>query len=213
MQALEPYVVPDEEADAAEDDEQHYRDAHQRVVRIGHQGGKGRLDAHEVEARVAEGGDGVEHGVPYPPPQPELGDEAYGQQHRPRELEDERAEADGAGYFHYAADADRVYALGHYAALAYAHAAAQQSGEERGDGHEAKTAYLDEQEYHHLPEAGPVSRRVHQHEARDARGADRGEERGYKARRPSALRGHRQHEQYRPRRDDGEEAQSNGLDI
>ena len=71
----------------------------------------------------------------------------------------------------------------------------------------------DEQEYHHLPEAGPVSRRVHQHEARDARGADRGEERGYKARRPSALRGHRQHEQYRPRRDDGEEAQSNGLDI
>lgn len=53
----------------------------------------------------------------------------------------------------------------HDAALAYAHAAAQQPGEERGDGHEAQAAYLDEQEYHQLPEAGPVRRRVHQHEA------------------------------------------------
>lgn len=55
VQALLPHVVPDEEAQAAQDYEQHYGDADERVVRIRYQGRKRRLHSHEVKAGVAEG--------------------------------------------------------------------------------------------------------------------------------------------------------------
>ena len=71
LEALLPYVVPDEEAYAAENDEQHDGYAHERVVRIRHQRRERLFHTHKVEAGVAEGGDGVEDGVPQPAPKPE----------------------------------------------------------------------------------------------------------------------------------------------
>lgn len=58
-------VVPGEEADAAHHDEAHDDQVHHRVGPVGGEGGVFRARrAHQVEARVAEGGDGMEHRHP-----------------------------------------------------------------------------------------------------------------------------------------------------
>ena len=64
LQTVGFQVVPGHKADAAGDNQHHDHQIYRRMGREGGERGVGCIDAHQVEARVAEGGYGVEEAVP-----------------------------------------------------------------------------------------------------------------------------------------------------
>ena len=83
-------IAPDEKAKSTDDDEHADRQAHKRIGHIGRQGRKRRTHAHEVEACIAEGGDGVEHGGVDAAQNAKFRDEPDGKQCGTRKFEHER---------------------------------------------------------------------------------------------------------------------------
>ena len=81
-----PDVAPDGEAKAADDDERHDGEIHDRVCRVAAEAPAYVCIRKHVKARVAERGDRVEHAVPQSLSEAELRQEAEKQNERPRPL-------------------------------------------------------------------------------------------------------------------------------
>ena len=204
-----PHVPPGEKADAAQDDEAHHREVHQRVPHIAGQGDEGRpRRAHQVEARVAEGGDGVEHRVPNPP-QPHLRAEPRGQQQRPGALQQQHGRQDEPGPANDAPHLGRGDGLLHHPPLLQADPPARQHGDGHGHRHHAHAADLDQHDDDRLAEAGPILSRVLHHEPRHAGGGGGGEQ-GVEKGGPLSVPGGDGHgQQHRSRQDQQREADQN----
>ena len=135
-------ITPDEEAEAANDDEHTDRQAHKRIGHIGRQGRKRRTHAHEVEACIAEGGDGVEHGGVDAAQNAKFRDEPDGKQCGTRKFEHERKGNDLADERRRTVERDVARRLHKDLAVIKAEAFAEQHGRQRDEGHEAETAEL-----------------------------------------------------------------------
>lgn len=85
--AVVPDVAPDGEAKAADDDERHDGEIHDRVCRVAAEAPAYVCIRKHVKARVAERGDRVEHAVPQSLSEAELRQEAEKQNERPRPLD------------------------------------------------------------------------------------------------------------------------------
>ena len=97
MPFVAPYIVPDEESQPADKDEQGDDDADDRVRRIRrHRREVVPLRRHEVETRVAERGDGGEYRKPDPLAPAEVGHEAETEDERAEQFKEQRAEQNGA---------------------------------------------------------------------------------------------------------------------
>ena len=180
------------------------------MVRVVHERASRREDARQVEARIAEGRDGVEDGEPQAARESEVRDEDRRHERRPEELESDRPPEDDAQDPHEAADLRRGHRLLERAPL---HEADVPPGEDRqhhGERHHAHAARLDEQEDHQLAEERPVRAGVHRDEARDAHRGHRREERVQEVR-SAPVRGEGQHEEQRPRRDGRRKAHRDDL--
>ena len=178
MPLVFPHIAPGEKADAAHHDQPHHREVHQRIAHMPGERDIGRsgLCAHQVESGVAEGGDGVEHGVP-DAPQPHLRAEPQGQQHGTSSLQQQHGRQDEPGPPDDPAHLGRRDGLLHHPALLQADPPARQHGNGHSHRHHAHAADLDQQNDHRLAESGPVQRRVLHHQAGDTGGGGCGEQR------------------------------------
>ena len=104
-------ILPDKEADAAHDNQRHGGEIDQRVADIAGQGRKGGASAHQVKARVAKGGDGVEHTVPDAPQRAVPGNKSDGEETGSRTLDDQRRAQDKAEQSDDAAQLRRTHGL------------------------------------------------------------------------------------------------------
>ena len=206
-----PDVAPDGKAEAADDDKGHNRKIHDRIRRIAAEAAARVHIRQHVEARVAERGDGMEHAVPQRPAEAELRQEAEKQDQRAHALDRGRAAQDVAHEAHDAAVGVAAQRLGQHHALPQADPAPQREEKQAGDGHEAETADLDEQQDHHLAEHRPVRTGIDADEARDAGRGGRGEQARQKRRRPAGPCRGGQTQQPRPKEDDPEKHQHDQL--
>ena len=159
-------IAPDEKAKSTDDDEHADRQAHKRIGHRGRQGRKRRTHAHEVEACIAEGGDGVEHGGVDAAQNAKFRDEPDGKQCGTRKFEHERKGNDLADERRRTVERDVARRLHKDLAVIKAEAFAEQHGRQRDEGHEAETAELDEREDHELAEDRPAGERVADDETR-----------------------------------------------
>ena len=213
-QAVFQDVGPDQKADAADEDQQHEGDVDDGVPRPGGERGEGAAEAaHQVEARIAEGGNGMEQAVEYALPRAEDGDEPDGEQRRPGQLRDGGAGHDDPGQGKDLPHVGDVDALTHDGAAAKTDPPPHEQKEEGGDGHKAQSADLDQQDDHHLAERGPLGGRVPQHQTRDAGGGGGGEQRLDQRGGGAVGAGNRQHEQQRAQRDHDKVAQRDDPDV
>ena len=153
----------------------------------------------------------MEHAVPQRPAEAELRQEAEKQDQRAHALDRGRAAQDVAHEAHDAAVGVAAQRLGQHHALPQTDPAPQRKEEQAGDGHEAETADLDEQQDHHLAEHRPVRTGIDADEARDAGRGGRGEQARQKRRRPAGPCRGGQTQQPRPKQDDPEKHQHDQL--
>ena len=211
VEAAGPDVIPGQEADAADDNQGHDREIDDRVVHEGGQGGIGGAAAHQVKAGVAESGDGVEQAVPEALPQAELPAEGRGHDRRAQQLEDEGHLQDEAGQADDAADLGGGDGLLHGTALLQADLLAGDQGQGHGHRHHTHAADLNQQEDDGLAEAGPIGRRVLDHEARDADGGGGGEQGVGKGRALPVPGGEGQRQNQTAQQNDGGKAENDDL--
>src|SRR6478752_1349183 len=207
--ALVEHVAHDRHAETAEDDQQAERHEHDRVVG---ETAQALEPAHEVEARVVEGGDRVEQAVPrglgrvlvakhegaghYDGADPLRDDGEYGDAPEDASHRPEVARAGGL--------------LGDDPVAERRAAANEQEEQQRRAGHEPEPTGLDEAEDDDLSERAPVGRGVDDDEPRDAhRGCGR-EQGGDGVRPRSVRRCDRQDEEAGPDRDEDEEPEREG---
>ena len=201
-------VVPDEEAQAAQQDEADGHQVDQRIGNEGFQRGERPGDrAHQVKARVAERGDGVKHRIEDAAAGAEQRDKAQGKQQRAGELQQHGAQQRAAHEAHDAADVQGGDALHQQRALAKADAPVHHHRRQRDDRHHAQTADLDAGKEHAAAEDGPVARRIHDDQTGDADGARGREQRGERVGPCACTAGGREHQQQGDERDDRGEAQ------
>ena len=177
-EAVNGNVVPNDKAEAPDDDQKHYDPADERVAVEVRQRRSAAVVAHNIETGVTEGGNGVENTAPDPLPDAEQGNKADRKEQRARSLEQKRPEEDLARDLHNAVHPGKVDALDHRFALTQSHPAIQRNEEQRGDRHEPETADLDQYEYHNLPEDRPARRGRLKDQPGDAGCRSRREKRG-----------------------------------
>ena len=201
-------VAPDGEAKAADDDERHDGEIHDRVCRVAAEAPAYVCIRKHVKARVAERGDRVEHAVPQSLSEAELRQEAEKQNERPRPLDCGCAAQDIAHKAHDAAVAVAAEGLCQHHALPQADLAAEREEKQTRDGHKAETADLNEQENDDLAEHSPVRPSVDADEARHAGRGGRGEQARQKRRGFAGARCGGQAQKTRAEQDDEEEHQN-----
>ena len=206
------HVVPGQKTDAADDDQQRHRQDDPGPGAEGGQGGVGTgIGAHHVEARVAEGGYGMEQGHPYP------GSAVEGQKRRQhqqgaRQFRHQGHPADEPGQLHDAAHLKRRDALLEHASLQQRDLSPGDGGDEGRDCDDAQTADLDQDQNDRLSEEGPVDRRILDHQTGHAHGGGGGEQSvvyGGPCARPGR---NGQHQQARAQQDDGHKTQDDDLE-
>ena len=171
-----PEILPDQKADAAENDERHDDAVDPGVVGVAGERGERFPLPHQIEACIAEGGDSVEQTVPKPFREAEVPGKYRKQQKHSAEL---RAKGDAQQK---TCPSDNPAHLGcgdgllHHVSLGQADASAREA--EEGDGHcdDAQTADLDQQKDHDLPEERPVRGRVMDHQPGHTGGGNRREQ-------------------------------------
>ena len=181
METIALDVLPDEKSEPAYDDQEGDGQADDRVARIG---GEGRIFArfiaHQVETRVAEGGNGGENSHPDPVAPAVIGYESETQHERAERFEDERTEEDGRGEFAHPGDRRRADRFLHECALFYADLFSAQFPDGVDDGHKPDTADLDEQKNDDLPVNRPMCGSVLDDQPRHAGSGNGGKERVHK---------------------------------
>ena len=175
-------VLPDKEAQAADGDQRGGGTQHDGAVLIARQAGEGpEAPPQQVKARVAEGGDRVEHRPPQPAGQAEVGHQPERHEHRPRPLQQEGAHQGVAHHPHHPVHAVQVEGGHHDKPLGQADAPVKGKGDEAHHRHEAQPPQLDHCQDHHLPKQRPLRPGVHQDQPGDAAGGGGGEQSGKKA--------------------------------
>ena len=97
MEAVVLDILPHKKAEAAHEDEDGDGEADDGVARIRGHGGEGfALDAHQVDARVAEGGYRREYRHPDPPAPAEVGNKAEAHHKGAQAFKQKGAQEDGA---------------------------------------------------------------------------------------------------------------------
>ena len=168
-------ILPHQKAQAARHHQQGGHAQQEGVVPVARQAAKGPVLApRQVEPRVAEGGHGVEHGVPDPPQKAVLRDKAHGHEHRPRPLQQEGAHEGVTHHPHHALQVVEVEGGHHHQPLRQADVPAQGQGDQGDHRHKAQAAQLDHGQDDHLPEQGPLHPGVHQGQAGDTGGGGGG---------------------------------------
>ena len=170
VDAVGPHVIPGQEADAADDDQQHDGHIDDRMAGVAHQGYIGSfLCPHQIKARVAEGGDGMKHRHPYASctivmaedrQHHQRADDLDGQRHP----QDEPCQPDDAAHLR------GRDGLLHGAALHERDFSAGQQRKGRCHRDHAQAADLDEQKDHRLSKPRPVTGCILHHQAGDAYG-------------------------------------------
>lgn len=192
-------VLPHEEAQAAHHNEGGGGAQHQGVVVVAGQAAKGtEAPSQQIKARVTEGGDRVEHGVPGALEKAELRDEAHRHEHRPRRLHGEGADEGVAHHPHHPVHVVEVEGGHHDKPLRQANTPVEGEGDEGDDRHEAQAAQLDHGQDDRLTEQSPLGPRVHQDQAGDAGGGGGGEQSGEEPGALSVPGGDGQGQQQRP---------------
>jgi len=164
-------VVPDDEADAADQNQRTDCDQHQRIIDILGQGTAGRGNAEDIEAGVAERGDGMEDGVPGAQSRTVFRNEADAQQHGAGALEDRGADQNALHHADDAAELAGAHGFRQHGTLMQADALADQEGEAQRKGHEAQAAALDQKQDHELAEERELRPDIIDDQAGDAGGA------------------------------------------
>ena len=203
VEAAFVYVHNDKEADAAQND-QHAGDQIQpHAVMVGDQVAHA---AQNIEARVVERRDGVEHADPCGVQRREVPHEHREAPHRPGQLEPQ-CEDQYAPH-----QADHAFQTVHVEGLAHEGAALEADAPPRGqrqphtDGGDAQAPHLDERRHNELAHGGEGIGGVHHDQAGDADGAGRSEQRVGPCDRLPRPDGHRQLEQQRTQQDDQRKA-------
>ena len=199
-------IVPGEEPDAAEYDQQADRQGDADASFKKSQRGKGAGSRpHDVEARIAEGGDRMEQGHPDP-----CGAEgsAEGRQHDEgaEQFRQEGCPEDEAGHFHDAADLVGRDAVLEHAALQERDPSARKGCDKGRYGDDPQSADLDQDQDDRLPEDRPMDGRIPNHQPRNAHGGGSREQRILQWGPGPLLRGKRQHQQQRSDQDDAQKA-------
>ena len=171
-------VLPDEEAQAADDDQAHDGQQDHRVPIVGEQAGKGAVIAQQVKARVAKGGDGVEDAPPDTAQGPILGDEAKGQKDGSHPFKEEGPHQSMPDHPDHPVHVVEVQGGDHDEPLREADPPPEGEGGQGDDGHKAQAAQLDHKDNDDLAEEGPVDPGVHHDQARYTSGRGCGEEAG-----------------------------------
>lgn len=164
-------ILPDEKSQAADDDEGGRGEQYNRVmVRPDHTGKGAVLSAHQIKARVAERGDGVEDAMPDPPEQSKGWNEADGEDHRPHPLDQKGAHERMAYHAHHTIQIVEVEGGHHDEPLRQADAAVERKGHHGDEGHKAKAPQLDHHNDDDLPKEAPLDPGIHGNESGDAGG-------------------------------------------
>ena len=195
---LAPHVQNHQEADAPEDDEAAGGQVQQHVALVGDQVPQA---AQNVEARVVEGRDGVEHTDPQGLGQGEIlgeHDEAEGGAHQ---LEPQGEEQHILYQAHHTFCPIHSQGFFHQHAAAHAHLFPGGQNQAHADGGNPQAAHLDEGRHHRLAEHGEVVRHVDGDKAGDAHGAGGGEQGVDKAHRGVVTHGDGQKQQPRAQED------------
>ena len=119
----------------------------------------------------------MKHRVPESPEQPHLRAEPQSQQQRPCPLQDQRHRQNEAGPANDAPHLGCGDGLLHHPPLLQPDPPPGQHGDGRRRGHHTHAANLNQHEDHRLAEAGPVQRRVLDHQSCHAGGGGGGEQR------------------------------------
>ncbi len=206
-----PHVPPHQEPQPAQQDQGAGGEVHQRVIHVMGEGAVRLPEAHQVEARVAEGGHAVENSVPNAPCHAQLRDEPEGQQHRPQPLDGGGAAQDIAQEGERVAEPLGADALHHQRALAQADLPAQEQERLEHQRHVTQPAHLDEDQQNDLAQQVELGPGVRHHKPRHAGGGGGGEQAVQKGQSAPGAVGKGQHEQQRPRHDDAQKAQGDDL--
>ena len=207
MQAVRTDVIPSQESNAADDNQQRDRNGDHRVVRVIHKRRKGLLDPHQVESRIAKGGNRVKQGIPKSLYQAEFLPENGEQRGSPQQLYHQGSFQDKTCQAHDPAHIRRSDGLLHRAALHQADPAPGEDTESTGHGYHPKAPDLDKQYDDELSEIRPVSSSVVNNQACHAY-RRRGSKQSIRKRRDNTFFcGNRKHQQEAPQQNHQEKSE------
>ena len=173
------------------------------------------VPAEKIKPRVAKRAHRCEQALPHAPRGAVERDEAGHEQQRAAQLHHQRDQEKRQRQPHHAAERLLVHGVAQDHAVPQRDAPAQRHQDQRGEGHEAQPAHLNEHKQHRLPEEGQLHAHIHDRQARDAHGGGGGEHRLADAHGPPVGGGHGQSEHESARHDQQEKAQGQktlGLD-
>ena len=163
-------ILPGQKPQAAYHDQQHDGDVDDGVSGVAGQGGKRRLHTHQIEAGIAERGDGMEHRVPQAAPQAELRTKAKRQHQRAHALNGKGGLQNKARHADDAAHLGRGDGLLHDPPLLQADPLAGEDKDGNGHGDHAHAAHLNKNQNDQLPKLGPIGSGVMYHKPSHAGG-------------------------------------------
>ena len=186
-------VRPGDEAQPAADDKSHDGKIDDRIVRIVHQRASRLDDAQQIKAGIAEGGYGMKNRKPYPPDEPEIGNEYGSHQAGAEKLKAQGAPENQPQNPHKSSDLRSCHGFLQGASLHQADMPAGKNSEHHGQCHHSHAADLYENQNDKLAEEGPVGAGIHGDKTGDAYGRYGGEK-GIRQPRP-VMGGKGQHQQ------------------
>ena len=204
-------VLPCQEADAADENQQGERDADERICA---EGGDRREriggSSQKVKARVAERRNRMKQRVP-DALCAKVAAEGRQEQEHSRALGEERAAQNERGHADDAADLRRGDGILHGAALKERNFPSREPHEAERDGDHAESADLNQKQDYDLPEQRPVRACAANDQSRDAGGGGGGQERFMKRGDRAALRGDGEHQQERTAQNQRGKAENDDL--
>ena len=204
-------IFPDEEAQTADDDEQHNGDVDHRV---GYEVGDGALTGdtrHEVAARVAECRDRVKDGIIDAAHRAEHGDKAGCENDRTDALKQQNTLEDKAGQSNNATQCGCTDRFLHGESLAQTDALAADYKNHDRHGQKAHTADLDEAENDELTEQRPVGCGRYDDQTGHTGGRSRREQRIRERSPDTRLGSERRGQQNRTKQNDGRVSEQDNL--
>ena len=176
-----------------------------------HQAGTGGDAAENVEARIAEGGNGMENAPFQCATEAKFRQEPKKQNRCSDALDGKAAFQHGFLEVHNAVHIADTEGLGHNKPLLEADALSQQKHQHGSGGHEAQTADLNQADNDRLSEAAPLGPGIIQHQACNAGGRGGCEQGRAEAAGNTAAGGNGQCQKRRTQQDNGTEGQGNDL--
>ena len=155
--SLSEDLIPDQESQAAQDNEAAESEAYDRIPLINHQAGSRRAEAQDVESRVAEGGNRVKHAQPQRLCKRILRRKTEGQQQGARAFDAEGSDQQLFLMLHHFPHVLRADGFGHDQLLLNRDPAAKAEVGQRSRGHEPQSSDLNQDQDHGLTEEAPLS--------------------------------------------------------